>query len=59
MPAYGAYEFVAIVRAPMMGPDSGGLVLRGLAMIRIVAHVLLAVPRGAVSRQQQGSRWCV
>jgi hypothetical protein len=59
MPTYSAYEFVAIVRAPMMFPDRGDLVLRGLAVTRIIAHVLLTVPRGAVSRQQQGSRWCV
>jgi hypothetical protein len=29
MPAYGAYEFVAIVRAPMMFPDRGWSRLAG------------------------------
>jgi hypothetical protein len=45
MPAYSAYEFVVVVRAPMMVPDRGDLVLRGLAVTRSVAHILLTVPR--------------
>ena len=47
MPAYSACEFVAIVRTPMMFPDRGDLVLRGLAVTRMVTYMLLTVLRGA------------